>query len=153
MKSALLTDEYCRRLVLRRLCALDYAVDDLSGNGFAGGGSPSILNLDANFIPLAPGETTGGAYPMPAPVSSSGSGASSWLSGLTGLGTAVTNIVRAVDPPKSGTVLYNPQTGLPYGINPATGQPYAAAQTQSLVTLAFWVLLAFLAFRLLSKTG
>jgi hypothetical protein len=75
-----------------------------------------------------------------------GGGNSSWISGLGGflgsVGTAVTNITRAVNPPKAGTPLYNPATGLPYGIDPRTGRPVVSAQTSSLVTVVVFVLIA-----------
>ena len=79
-----------------------------------------------------------------------GGGNSSWISGLGGflgsIGTAVTNITRAVNPPKPGTPLYNPATGLPYGIDPRTGRPVVSAQTSQLVTIAFFAVLAIAVF-------
>lgn len=66
-------------------------------------------------------------------------GNTSWVSGLSGIlstvGTTFTNINRALNPPKAGTTLYNPQTGLPYGIDPRTGKPVAAAQRSTLVNV------------------
>ena len=158
MKRVFLTDDYCRELVRRRMVALDYAIDDLSGiQEFPLNGGGFDINLDPNFIPLAPGETTGGAFPLPPdnaglmlPPVQAGVAGSSWLSGIAGIGTAITGIFRAIDPPKPGTTLYNPATGLPYGVDPRTGRPVVAAQTQSMITIAFWVLLAIFALRLLS---
>lgn len=78
---------------------------------------------------------------------------SSWLSGLTStigaIGTSFVNITRAVSSPKAGSVLYDPKTGLPYGIDPKTGQPVASAQASSLFTLGFFALLAILLVRTL----
>lgn len=78
-----------------------------------------------------------------------GGGNSNWFSGLTGfltaIGTTVTNVSRSLSPPKAGTTLYNPQTGVPYGIDPRTGQPTVPTQTSQLLNVAAWVVIAIVA--------
>ena len=60
------------------------------------------------------------------------------------MGTAATGSPRrrAISPPKPGTTLYNPATGVPYGIDPRTGLPMARTQTSQLLSVATWVLIA-----------
>ena len=134
MKQVFLTDDYCRQLVMRRLCALDYATDDLSGN-------PSGYIADDANTAAAFGDTAGlytaglPGSPTPAPAPApSGSGNSSWISGVEGLfgaiGTAYTKVTKATARP-----YINPQTGLPYPVNPQTGLPYASSTSQSSIML------------------
>jgi hypothetical protein len=87
--------------------------------------------------------------------SSDGGGNSNWLSGLTDFfssaGTAITNVTRALSPPKAGTTLFNPQTGLPYGIDPRTGLPTRPAQTSQLLNVVTWVVIAIAVIWTLKK--
>lgn len=121
---------------------MDTGAEDL-GWGYSDPGAVDLWAGDTPTSGYNPGLLSS---PAPAPGNSSGG----WLSGITNLGSAVVNIIRAVDPPKPGTQVYNPVTGLPYGINPQTGLPVAAAQTQSLVVLVvfgiiiIWALKEFL---------
>jgi hypothetical protein len=134
VKRVFLTDDYCHQLVLRRLCALDYATDDLSGN-------PSGYIADDAGTAAAFGDTSGmyaNTPPLPTPAGAaptpSGSGNSSWISGIAGLfgaiGTTYTNVTKATARP-----YINPQTGLPYPVNPKTGLPYASSTSQSSIML------------------
>jgi hypothetical protein len=132
VKQVFLTDDYCRQLVMRRLCALDYATDDLSGN-------PSGYIADDAGTAAAFGDTTGqyatpGLPGLPAPVGAPAQSSSSWISGLGGLFTAIgstyTSVTKATARP-----YINPQTGLPYPVNPATGLPYASSTSQSSIML------------------
>jgi hypothetical protein len=108
--------------------------DEWAGESYAGGADSS----SAWDVPTS-GISTDFIGPQPAPASAVSAVAQqnggSWLSGLSALGSAAVNIARAVSPPSAGTTLYNPSTGLPYGLNPATGQAYGApsAGTQAFV--------------------
>jgi hypothetical protein len=83
--------------------------------------------------------------PTAAPDGGNG-GNTNWLSGLGDFlgsaGTTITNITRALSSPKPGTTLYNPATGLPYGIDPRTGLPTRPAQTSQFLNVAVWILIA-----------
>lgn len=116
-------------------------VGDLQQMGYS---SSDIQSLISN--------PTGLGVPDTSLASGSGTGSSStssWLSGISSVGTAITNVFRAINPPRAGTTLYNPATGLPYGVNPATGLPYPQTQTQSLGTLLIFVVIAFVLIRTL----
>jgi hypothetical protein len=133
VKRVFLTDDYCHQLVMRRLCALDYATDDLSGNpsGYiADDANTSAAFGDPAGLYTAGSPTPAGA-PSPAP---SPSGNSSWVSGVAGLfgaiGVAYTKATKATARP-----YINPQTGLPYPVNPQTGLPYASSTSQSSIML------------------
>lgn len=91
--------------------------------------------------------------PTAAPDGGSG-GNTNWLSGLGGflntVGTTLTNVTRSLSPPKTGTTLYNPATGLPYGIDPRTGRPVSTPTSDTLQILT-WVLIAVAAVLILRK--
>lgn len=67
-------------------------------------------------------------------------GNSGWLSGLSSLfgsvGTTLTNVTRAAT-----NSSINPQTGVKYGTNPATGLPYTTSQTGQVSILVIVVVL------------
>jgi hypothetical protein len=84
-----------------------------------------------------------------------GGGNTNWVSGLTrfldGAGTTLTNVYRAINPPKAGTSLYDPKTGLPYGIDPQTGRPRTSTQTSKFLEIGAWVVIAIAAVWFLKK--
>jgi hypothetical protein len=69
------------------------------------------------FGPLAGGYIADPTFVDDTTVADTGGGGG-WLSGISDLfstvGTVYTNVSRANNPPPRGSVLYNPQTGLPY---------------------------------------
>lgn len=111
-------------------------VGDLQQMGYSTGDIQGLLNNPLGAPVPTDTSTSGGS-------GTGASGSSSWLSGISGIGTAITNIFRAINPPRAGTPLYNPATGLPYGVNPATGLPYPQRQTQTMGTLLVFAVIAY----------
>ena len=121
-------------------------VGDLQNAGWSSGEIQTLWDQQTNPATAIGLDMTGSS---PTSGTTGSSSSSSWLSGIAGIGSAITNVFRAINPPKAGTTLYNPATGLPYGVNPATGLPYPQAQTQSLGTLLIFVVMAFVLIKLL----
>lgn len=145
-----------RSIIERRLICLQYlmndqgAVVDTSGNVIVDAGDSSgtgqtpaelaangytpdqIAQLAGSMAPNVSGALGGAA--IGGSGTPSGTGTTSWISGLAGLfgtvGSTVTNIQRAQNNPN-----INPQTGVRYGVNPATGLPYTAATGQVSILL------------------
>jgi len=83
---------------------------DLQAAGYS---VSDILTMDPTAFDTPTAGTT--ASPIgPLPAASPPSGSGGLLSGLTAVGTAFTNVFRAINPPAAGTRLINPATGLPY---------------------------------------
>lgn len=120
--------------------------EDDSGTGqtpatlVALGYSPASVAAMAGSI--SPNES--GSTPAATALSSGGTvtsnGNSSWLSGLSqvfgSVGTTITNVTRAAT-----NSSINPQTGVKYGTNPATGLPYTTSQTGQVSILVIVVVL------------
>jgi hypothetical protein len=85
-------------------------------------------------------------------VSTAGGGGA--LSGLADIfqavGSSITNVYRAVNPPSPGQLVYNPQSGtyLPAGYDPSLIAKQNLAQQTSLLPIVVLVLVGALAFRL-----